>query len=161
MALRAASRSGPGYPRWASNPLAVDGGHEQALAPLLVLFLVRAVRGAFIGVLIPLHLALEAVKDRPDRLLARGMAGDDVEELLSGSRALTSQLMDQGLIGSLRKESSYDIGVGDIRQLVALSGEVFNIPTKSFPGLLSAVFEILWVLRTRMCALKVSHKDIF
>ena len=90
MALRVASRSGLGFPRWAFDSLVVDSGHERALAPLLVLLLVGAVRGAFTGVLVPLFLALGAVENRPDCLLARGMASGDVEELLSGSGALTS-----------------------------------------------------------------------
>jgi len=68
--------------------------------PLLVL-LVGVVGGAFTGVLVPLHLALGAVKNCSDRLLTRGMAGGDVEELLGGSRALASQLMNQGLAGGL------------------------------------------------------------
>ena len=70
MALRAASRSGPGYPRRASDPLAVGGGYERALAPLLVLLLVGTVGGTFAGVLVPLCLALEAAEDRSDCLLA-------------------------------------------------------------------------------------------
>ena len=57
-------------------PLAVGGGHERALAPLLVLLFVGTVGGAFAGVLILLCLAFEA--------------GGDVEELLGGSWALTS-----------------------------------------------------------------------
>ena len=52
------------------TPLAVGGGHERALAPLLVLLLVGTVGGAFAGVLIPLCLAFEVVKNRRDRLLA-------------------------------------------------------------------------------------------
>ena len=90
MALRAASRSGLGYPRWASDPLAFGSGNERALASLLVLFLVGAVGGAFVGVLVPLFLALGTVKNCSDRLLARGMAGGDVEELLGSSWALMS-----------------------------------------------------------------------
>ena len=58
--------------------------------PLLVLLLVGAVGGTFAGVLVPLCLALGVVKNCPDRLLARGVASGDVEELLSASRALTS-----------------------------------------------------------------------
>ena len=61
-----------------------------ALAPLFVLLLVGTVGGAFVGVLIPFCLALEAVEDRSDRLLAQGVAGGDVEELHGGLRALTS-----------------------------------------------------------------------
>ena len=70
MALQAASRSGLGYPRWASDPLAVGSGHEQALMPLLVLLLDGTVGGAFAGVLVLLRLAFEAVEDRSDHLLA-------------------------------------------------------------------------------------------
>ena len=93
MALRVASRSGLGYLRRASDPLVVGGGHERALMPLLVLLLDGMVGGTFAGVLIPLRLALEAIEDRADRLLARGMPGGDVKELLGGSRTLTSQLV--------------------------------------------------------------------
>ena len=71
-------------------PLAVGSGHDRALVPLLVLLLVGAVGGTFIGVLIPLCLAFGVVKNCPNCLLARGMAGGDVEDLLGGSRALTS-----------------------------------------------------------------------
>ena len=66
------------------TPLTVGGSHERALAPLLLL-LAGTVGGTFAGVLIPLCLALEAVEDRSDRLLAQGVAGGDVEELHGGS----------------------------------------------------------------------------
>ena len=68
------------------------------------------------------------------------MAGGDVEELLGGLRALTSQLVNQGLIGGPRQESSYDVGVDDVGRLVALPGEALDVPTNGFPGLLSVVF---------------------
>ena len=69
--------------------------------------------------------------------------------------------MDQGLIGGPRQKSSYDVGIGDVGQLVALPGEAHDVPTKSFPKLLSVVFEITWVPRTCVCALEVSHEDLF
>ena len=53
-----------------STPLMVGDGHERTLMPLLVLFHAGMVGGAFAGVLVPLCLALEAVEDRFDRLLA-------------------------------------------------------------------------------------------
>ena len=69
---------------------AVSGGHERALTPLLFLLLGGTIGGAFVGILVLPRLALEAVEDRSNHLLARGMVGGDVEELLGGSRALTS-----------------------------------------------------------------------
>ena len=89
------------------------------------------------------------------------MAGVNVEELLGGSWALTSQLVNGGLTGGSIQESSYDVGVGDVGQLVALPEEAPDVPMKSFPGLLSAVFEIPWVPRKCVCALEVSHDDLF
>ena len=75
------------------TPLAVGSGHKRALTPLLVLLLVGTVGCTFADVLVPLRLAFEAVKNCSNRLLARGMVGGDVEELLGGSRALMSQLV--------------------------------------------------------------------
>ena len=129
--------------------------------PLLVLLFIRMVQGAFAGVLVLLCLALGAVENHPVRLLARGVAGDDVEELLGSSRALTSQLVNQGLTGGPRQKSSYDIGIGDVGELIALQGEAPDVPMKSFPGLLSMVFEIPQVLRMHVCAIEVSHKGLF
>ena len=103
--------------------------------PLLVLPLDGTIGGTFTGVLVPFRLSLEAVEDRSDRLLARGMAGANVVELLGGSRALTSQLVNQGLAGGPRQEDSYDVDIGDVRQLVALPGEASDVPTKGFSGL--------------------------
>ena len=70
--------------------LTIGDGHERTLVPLLVHLLAGMVGGAFAGVLVPLCLALEAVEDRSDRLIARCVVGGDVEELLGGSWALTS-----------------------------------------------------------------------
>ena len=89
------------------------------------------------------------------------MAGGDVDELLGGSRALTSQLVNQGLTDGPGQESSFDVSIGDVGQLIALPGEAPDVATKSFPDLLLAIFEIPWVPRTRVCALEVSHKDLF
>ena len=69
--------------------------------------------------------------------------------------------MNQGLAGGPRQVSTYDVGVGDVGQLIALPGEALDVPMKSFLGLLLAVIEILWVPRTRVCDLEVSHEDLF
>ena len=57
---------------------------------LLILSFGGTIGGAFAGTLVPPCLALEAIKDRSDHLLTRGMASGDVEELLGGSWALAS-----------------------------------------------------------------------
>ena len=69
--------------------------------------------------------------------------------------------MNQGLTGGPRQESSYDVGIGDVGQLIALPGEAPDVPTKSFLGLLPIVFEIPRVPRMHVCALEVSHEDLF
>ena len=90
------------------------------------------------------------------------MAGHDVEELLGGPRALTSWLreVDQGHAGGPGPEGSDDVGVGDVGQLVALPGEASDVLAESFPVLLSAILHILGVLRVRVGALEISHKDL-
>ena len=113
------------------TPFAISGGHEPALVPLLVLLLAGTVGGAFAGILVPLCLALRAVENHLDRLLTRGMVGGNVNELLGGSWALTSQLMNQGLVGGQGQESFYDVNIGDVGQLVSLPGEALDVPMKS------------------------------
>ena len=48
--------------------------------------------------------------------------------------------MNQGFAAGPRQESSYDIGVGDVGQLIALLEEALDVSMKGFSGLLSIVF---------------------
>ena len=68
--------------------------------------------------------------------------------------------MNQRLIGSPGQEGSYNVGVGDVRELVALPGEPPNVPSEDPTGLLIAVLEVPWVPRVLVCALEVPHKDL-
>ena len=69
----------------------VSGGHERALAPLLLVPLFgRTVGGTFASVLVLPCLAIEAIEDRSNRFFTRGMAVGDVKEFLGGSRTLVS-----------------------------------------------------------------------
>ena len=68
--------------------------------------------------------------------------------------------MNQGLTGRPGQEGSYQIGVGDIRELVTLLGEASDVPAEGLTGLLMAVLEVPWVLKTLVCALEVPHKDL-
>ena len=47
--------------------------------------------------------------------------------------------MNQRLVGSLGQESSYNVGVGDVRELVALLGEAPDVPVEGLIGLWMAV----------------------
>ena len=88
------------------------------------------------------------------------MAGGDVQEFLGGSWALASQLMNQGFVGCPGLEGSYHVSVGDVRELVALSGEALDVPAEGLTGLLTAVLEVPWVPRAFVRALEVSHEDL-
>ena len=68
--------------------------------------------------------------------------------------------MNQGLIGRSRKEGSYHVGVGDVRELVVLSREALDVPTEGLTGLLMVVLEVPWVPRAFVRVLEVSHKDL-
>ena len=68
--------------------------------------------------------------------------------------------MNQKLAGRPKQEGSYHVGVGDVRELVALSGEVPDVPVEGLTGLLTVVLEIPWVPRALVCALEVPHKDL-
>ena len=68
--------------------------------------------------------------------------------------------MNQRLVGSARQEGSYNIGVGDVRELIALPGEPLDVPTEGLTGLLMVVLEVPWVPRALVCALEVPHKDL-
>ena len=50
--------------------------------------------------------------------------------------------MNQRLTGSPGQEGSYHVGVGNVRELVALSGEALDVPMEGLTGLLTAVLEV-------------------
>ena len=68
--------------------------------------------------------------------------------------------MDQGFIGRPGQKGSYHVGIGDVRELVALLGEVPDVPAEGFIGLLAVVLEVPWVSKVFVRALKVPHKDL-
>ena len=68
--------------------------------------------------------------------------------------------MNQGLIGRPGQEGSDHVGIGDVRELIALLGEASDVPTEGLTGLLTAVLEVPWVPRVLVHALEVSHKDL-
>jgi len=68
--------------------------------------------------------------------------------------------VNQRLAGGPGQKGSYYVSVGDVRELVALSGEAPDVPTEGFSGLLSVVLEVPWVPKALVCAIEVSHEDL-
>jgi len=68
--------------------------------------------------------------------------------------------MNKRLAGNLGQEGSYNVGVDNVRELVALPGEAPDVPTEGLTGLLTVVLEVPWVPRAFVCALEVFHKDL-
>ena len=68
--------------------------------------------------------------------------------------------MDQRITAGPGWEGSYHVGIGDVRELVALPGEAPDVPVEGFIDLLAVVLEVPWVPRALVCALEVSHKDL-
>ena len=52
----------------------------------------------------------------PNRLLAGGVVGSDVQELMRGARLMAPQFVDQGLAVRPPEEHADDVGVDDIRE---------------------------------------------
>jgi hypothetical protein len=73
------------------------------------------------------HLPIVMDENSPDRLLARGVPGGNVEQLLHGLWLIAAELMHQGSIVCARPFCQYDIGVADLGELVALSGETLDV----------------------------------
>jgi hypothetical protein len=59
-------------------------------------------------------------KNGPDCLLARGMPGGNVEELLCGLWLVTAELMHQGSVVCAGLEHQDDVGVVDLGELMTL-----------------------------------------
>jgi hypothetical protein len=106
------------------------------------------------------HLLAALNENGPNCLLARGLTGGDVENLLRGLRLVTAELMHQGSIVSARPEHRNDISVADLGEFVTLSGETRDVVPQGFAMLLSATLQIPRIAEPHVCALKVAGKDI-
>ena len=56
---------------------------------------------------------LVLLKDGLDRLLAGGVVGGDVQDLMRGARLLATQFVDQGFAMRPAEERADDVGVDD------------------------------------------------
>ena len=88
---------------------------------LILLVLLTPLRGGALVLVFMLGLALvpASIEDRSDHLLAGGVVHGDIEQVAGGSGLQTTKLVDQGLVGCLRKEHADDVHIDDIRKGVA------------------------------------------
>jgi hypothetical protein len=99
------------------------------LAPLVLLLGLiglAALRGHVIH-----KLAILPIEDGPHRLLARGEAGGDVEQLVRVGRRAAPELAHEVPAGRALKEGVYDLGLGHARELRAALGEApYEVPER-------------------------------
>jgi hypothetical protein len=100
-----------------SNDKVICRGFVFALLVLLLLLPVVPFGtpvGALGFLVLTLPFILVATKDDTDRLLADGVVGDDVHQLVGSGGGVAAQLPDQLLAGGSREKSHDDVGVGDV-----------------------------------------------
>jgi hypothetical protein len=79
--------------------------------------------------LLPSALAFLSVEDRPHRLLTRGKAGGDVEQLIQVDRRAMPKLAHEVLARSALEEGVHNLGLGYARELRAALGEApYEVP---------------------------------
>ena len=97
-------------------------------ASILLVLLAPLSGGAFVWICaLGLAFVPASAEDCPDRLLARGMVGGNVEQITGGTGLQAAKLMDQGLVGCPGEECAKDICIDDIREGVASFGEPTDV----------------------------------
>jgi hypothetical protein len=71
-----------------------------------------------------------------------------------------TELMYKGSTAIARQELRDDIGIIDLREFVALSGEPLNVISEGLTRLLPATLQTPGVARPHVCALEVAGKDL-
>jgi hypothetical protein len=80
------------------------------------------------------HPCVTLDENGPGHLLARGMPGGNVKQLLRGLWLITTELMHQGLAIHAEPECRDDVGVTDFGELMALVGKLQNVISQGLPG---------------------------
>jgi hypothetical protein len=108
----------------------------------------------------PSHFPIAQNKDNPNRLLARGVPGGDIKQLLDGVWLITAELIHQGMTHHAGPKHRDDVSVGHSRELIELPGEALNVILEGFTELLSATFQVPRVARLHIRALDVANEDL-
>ena len=77
-----------------------------------------------------------------DGLLASGVLGGDVQELPHRAWGLAAKRVDECLVGHAVDERADHVGVGDVRELIALLGEALDVLPEGIVGPLPAVAKV-------------------
>jgi hypothetical protein len=103
-------------------------------------------------------LAFLPVEDRPHRLLTRGEAGGDVEQLIRVDRRAAPELTHEGPACGALEEGVHDLGLGHTLELRAALGEApYEVPER-LVGLLGARAQVPGFSRVHVRALEVPHE---
>jgi hypothetical protein len=103
-------------------------------------------------------LAFLFVEDRPHRLLARGKAGGDVEQLVRVDRRVVPELAPEVSSRGALEEGLHDFGLSDARELRAALGKApYEVPER-LTKLLGARTQVPGVSRAHIRALEVPHE---
>jgi hypothetical protein len=126
------------------------------LAPLVLLLGLlglAALRGRVVHA-----LAFLLVEDRPHRLLARGKASGDVEQLVRVDQRAAPKLAHEVPAGRALEEGVHNLGLGHTWELHAALGEVSYEVLERLAGLLGVCSQIPGVSRAQVRALEVPHE---
>ena len=75
------------------------------------------------------------------------------------ARGLAVERVDEHLVGHAIDEGVDHVGIGDVRELIALLGEALNVLPEGLIGPLLAVVEFLGVRRASVGTLQVADED--
>src|SRR6185295_8717344 len=114
---------------------------------------------AFCGRIV-LALARFVVEDGTNCLLAGGVVGGSVEQLIGANGSASRKLVHQVPARRTLEESVDDFDMGAAGELGALLGEASHVVTQGLAGLLTTPSEVPGVPRAHVRALEIAHEDM-
>ena len=100
------------------------------------------------------------VENGTNCLLAGGVVGGSVEQLIGVGGTASRKLVHQVPARRALEEGVDDLDMGDAGELGALLGEAPHVVAQGLIGLLATPFEVPGVPKAHICALEVAHEDL-
>jgi hypothetical protein len=85
----------------------------------------------------------------------------DVQELAGGVWLPVAELVNKGLAGGPRDEHIDDVCIDDVRERIALLGELADVVPQGLARLLFAALEVLGVSGAHVRPLEIPNEDLF